>query len=77
MIKLTAVYDGHVLRPDAPLALAPNTRVRLILEPTIDVASSGATSFLRVARELELDGPPDWSERLDGYLCGELSVLRD
>jgi len=63
MTKLTAVFDGQVLRPDAPLALAPNTRVRLILEPATDDAPK-TSSFLRVARELELDGPPDWSERL-------------
>ncbi|HET6976731.1 MAG TPA: hypothetical protein VFI24_10440 [Pyrinomonadaceae bacterium] len=27
-------------------------------------------SFLRVARSLKLDGPPDWSSRLDDYLYG-------
>ncbi|HXU45381.1 MAG TPA: hypothetical protein VN783_07640 [Thermoanaerobaculia bacterium] len=70
MTKLTAVFDGQVLRPDSPLELAPNTRVRLILEPTTDVVPK-ASSFLRVARELELDGPPDWSERLDDYLYGD------
>jgi hypothetical protein len=29
-----------------------------------------AGSFLRTARALNLDGPPDWSTNLDEYLYG-------
>ncbi len=29
-------------------------------------------SFLRFARSLKLDGPEDWSERIDDYLYGDL-----
>jgi predicted DNA-binding antitoxin AbrB/MazE fold protein len=62
-----AVYDGEVLRPDEPLELQPNTRVRL----TIDKLSTDAhkpRSFLRTARSLNLQGPSDWSERIEEYL---------
>ena len=61
---LEAVFDGTVLHPDEPLALEPNTRVRLVLE-TMSQTTPEPTSFLRTARSLHLDGPPDWSTNLD------------
>ena len=66
---LDATFDGNVFRPDQPIKLEPNTRVRITIEPapTSDVETE---SFLRVARSLNLDGPPDWSSRLDDYLYG-------
>jgi hypothetical protein len=71
---IDATFDGQVLRPDTLLALQPNTRVRL----TVEVVTSEPTSpsFLRTARELELSGPPDWSENLDGYLNGDGNSAR-
>ena len=66
---LEAVFDGTVLRPDEPIELEPNTRVRLVLE-TMPPATAEPTSFLRTARSLQLDGPPDWSSNLDAYLYG-------
>lgn len=65
-----AVYDGAVLRPDAALPLEPNTRVRLVVE-VIPPPDSAAGSFLRTARSLNLEGPPDWAENLDEYLDGD------
>jgi predicted DNA-binding antitoxin AbrB/MazE fold protein len=58
-----ATFDGEVLRPDKPISLPPNSRVRLTLEtePTED-----EISFLDVAQNLQLDGPVDWSNRLSG-----------
>lgn len=64
-----ATFDGEVLRPDHPVPLAPNTRVRVTIETT-DPEQSRPGSFLRTAESLKLDGPPDWSERLDEYLYG-------
>lgn len=61
---LEAVFDGTVLRPDEPIELEPNTRVRLVLE-TMPSETPQPTSFLRTARALQLDGPPDWSVHLD------------
>ncbi len=53
-----AVFDGEVFCPDEPLELAPNTRVRIIVE---EVLSNGKEppSALDVALSLNLDGPPD------------------
>lgn len=61
---LYATFDGEVLRPDEPVTLAPNTRVRLVIETPED-AESRPASFLRTALSLDLQGPVDWSARLD------------
>lgn len=68
---LYAMFDGEVLHPDQPLPFAPNTRVRLTVEE--EPAEQPPASFLRTARSLNVDGPPDWSTRLDDYLYGEES----
>jgi hypothetical protein len=65
-----ATFDGEVLRPEDPVTLAPNTRVRLTIETTV-AAESKSSSFLRTAQSLNLAGPSDWSERLEEYLYGE------
>jgi predicted DNA-binding antitoxin AbrB/MazE fold protein len=72
---LEAVFDGQVLRPDEPLDLRPNTRVRI----TVENASSPdpkAGSFLRTARSLNLEGPSDWSARIEEYLYGRHTDAR-
>lgn len=61
---LYATFDGKVLRPDEPLMLPPRTRVRLRLEVVERDGHERPQSFLRTARSLNLDGPPDWSSRL-------------
>ena len=66
---LDATFDGTVFRPDQPIELEPNTRVRITIEPA-STPEEGSESFLRVARSLNLDGPRDWSSRLDDYLYG-------
>lgn len=71
-----AVYDGHVLRPEEPLDLRPNTRVRITIDsPATD--KSKPLSFLDTARKLNLEGPPDWSARIEEYLYGNPSDNRD
>jgi hypothetical protein len=65
-----AIYDGTVLRPEGPLTLEPNTRVRLTVE-IVPTDGEKAPSFLEVAQTLNLTGPPDWSANLDKYLYGE------
>ena len=62
-----AVYDGSVLHPMEHIELQPNTRVRITIE-LMDADLSSGASFLRTARSLKLDGPEDWSSRLDTYL---------
>jgi predicted DNA-binding antitoxin AbrB/MazE fold protein len=66
---LEAIFDGEVLRPDEPIELEPNTRVRLTIE-SVDRSEKQPQSFLQIARLLKLQGPSDWSERLDEYLYG-------
>ena len=53
--KIKAVFDGETLRPEEPLELAPNARVRLTIETPSP--AEAPMSFLRTARSLELDGP--------------------
>ena len=68
MVKtIEAVFDGKVFRPRGPLALEANTRVRITIE-TVQPDTHQATSFLRTARSLDLDGPSDWAVNLDTYL---------
>jgi predicted DNA-binding antitoxin AbrB/MazE fold protein len=69
MKTIEAVFDGKVLRPENPLGLEPNTRVRITIE-TMEPVPERAISFLRTARSLNLDGPPDWALNLDTYLYG-------
>lgn len=64
------IYDGTMFRPERPVDLEPNTRVRVTIESTEAVAPK-KRSFLQTARALKLDGPPDWSARLEEYLCEE------
>ncbi|WP_295457252.1 antitoxin family protein [uncultured Thiodictyon sp.] len=66
---IEALYDGKVFRPTGPIALAPNTRVRMIVE-SLPPAEREAPSFLRTARALELEAPADWSANIAEYLFG-------
>jgi predicted DNA-binding antitoxin AbrB/MazE fold protein len=67
---LEAVYDGTVLRPDEPIRLEANTRVRLTVE-AIPAKTGEPHSFLRTAMTMKLDAPPDRSRNLDRYLYGD------
>lgn len=62
-----AFFDGEVLRPEEPIELAPNTRVRVTIE-TSPAAGGHLRSFLDTARGLNLEGPADWSEHIEDYL---------
>lgn len=71
MIKtIDATFDGEVFHPQDPLALAPNTRVRLTIE-TMQPETSQPQSFLHIAGSLNLDGPSDWAANLEDYLYSE------
>ncbi|MGH9453637.1 MAG: antitoxin family protein [Terriglobia bacterium] len=66
---IEAIFDGVALRPDEPLELPPNTRVRLTIESPTPPGTPG--SFLRTARALALSGPRDWSANIETYLYGQ------
>lgn len=68
--KIEATFDGKVFRPQQPIGLRPNTRVKITIE--IDTATKDKkVSFLQTARALKLDGPTDWSVNIDEYLYGK------
>ena len=64
---LHAIYDGKVFRPEEPLDLKPNIRVRITIQ-TSDGKTPERRSFLQTARSLKLRGPSDWSVNLENYL---------
>jgi hypothetical protein len=66
---IEAVFNGQTLRPEKPLLLAPNTRVRLIIE-LLD-QSTTPVSFLRTARATTFEGPADFATNIDTYLQGD------
>ena len=66
---IEAVFDGKVLRPKDALKLAPNTRVRITIEPVKQTTKEGV-SFLDTALSLRLEGPHDWAANIDTYLYG-------
>jgi len=66
---LEATFDGKVFRPVEKVKLQPDTRVQLVVTVK-DLPEKKPKSFLRTARSLKLQGPSDWSERVDDYLYG-------
>jgi hypothetical protein len=67
--RVEAFFDGTVLHPETPLELAPNTRVRVVIEAVLPPEEE-PPSVLDVALSLNLDGPPDWAKNIDRYLYG-------
>ncbi len=67
---LTVTYDGEALRLDEPLELEPNTRIQISIETAKPIRKK-KHAFLKTARSLNLQGPPDWSARVDDYLYGQ------
>lgn len=68
--SIPATFDGSVFRPNAPVALPPNTEVLLTVEPTRDKPKK-PMSFLDTLASIKVEGPPDWSTNLDKYLYGD------
>ncbi len=63
---IDAIYDGKAFFPIHPLSIPPDTRVRI----SVTAEDEKNLSFLEVAESLRLDGPPDWSLKIDEYLYG-------
>ena len=63
-----ARFDGRALWYEEPLDLPPDTAVEITVRRA---AGRRTRSFLAVARSLNLEGPRDWSRRLEDYLYGE------
>jgi len=70
---LEATFDGKVFHPTEAVELQPDTQVILTITVKKPVKKK-PKSFLRTAHSLKLEGPPDWSSRLDDYLYGEAKL---
>lgn len=76
---IDATFDGEVFRPSQPVALEPNTPVRLTVESTTPAERTEPKepimgepySSLKAMLAMRLDGPPDWSANIDKYLYGD------
>ena len=60
---------------EVPLNLKAGTRVRIILERVLP--DEEPKSFLQTAKSLQLQGEPDWSEKIDQYLSEEQVFIID
>jgi hypothetical protein len=81
MVTFDALYDGEALRPEGPVALPQNVRLRVtVVESPAQGQEREAADrepdeplglFERIIREHGLvEGPEDWSSELDHYLYG-------
>jgi len=73
MVELNAHFDGKVIVPDEPLALKPNQRVRIQVEPMGEPSSpSGAKRRLGLQRGAVAYIAPDFDAELgDDFWLGE------
>jgi hypothetical protein len=75
--QLEATFDGTSLQLEEPLNLTIGTRVRIIVESIAPIESIQPKTFLQTAQSLQLQGEPDWSEKIDQYLYGETVSSND
>ena len=68
--KVTVVFDGSVLRPDAPLDLTPNTRYVIVIQELISAAVEGDAWDVLEAMVGTVEASEDWSSEHDHYLYG-------
>ncbi|HXG84443.1 MAG TPA: antitoxin AF2212-like protein [Pyrinomonadaceae bacterium] len=73
-LTLEATFDGEVFRPDEPVDLEPNTRVKLNLVVKKKKKTDKPYSFLDYALSIDLDAPPDYASNIDEYLYGGKSL---
>jgi hypothetical protein len=64
---IPAMFDGKSFLLNKLPNLKPDTQVMIHIE-AIEKKAEKKGSFLKTARALNLDGPEDWSEKLDYYL---------
>ncbi|XGV96862.1 MAG: antitoxin family protein [Leptolyngbya sp. BL-A-14] len=66
-----AIFDGTTFHPTAPLDLEAGTRVRITVESVSAEVPAKRKSFLQTAKDLRLEGAPNWSANLDHDLYGD------
>lgn len=67
--QVTVIFDGNVLRPDAPLDLTPNTRYVITIQELPEPIAGDAWDVLEAIAGT-VEAPPDWSSEHDHYLYG-------
>lgn len=67
---IDATFDGNVFRPDVPVEIPANTRVRLTVQANESHSGQAAVSFFDVAKSLQIEGPADWASNLEEYMYG-------
>ena len=71
---IRAVFSQRVFKPEEPVNLPENARVRLIVEPSGKAADDPeSNSFFDACRAVANTGvvtPADFSENVDAYLYG-------
>lgn len=67
-IKVRAVYDGTKFIPEEVLDIAVGTEVELTVDVVDDNDLSRDYSFVDTALSLDIEGPTDWSTRVDEIL---------
>ena len=71
---IDAIFNGKVFEPSSQVNLKPNTKVKITIEEENvefdhEVALRDRTyTFLKTARNLSIDSPADFSEKIDSYL---------
>ncbi len=73
MLQLNAHFDGKVIVPDEPLALAPNQRVRIQIEPIEAEPTDGSDVPKRAFGQQKgavLHVSPDFDEHLGDDFWG-------
>ena len=71
-----AIYNGKVFKPEKPLDLKQNIRVRMTIEAPEAIVQE-KLSFIKTAQSLKLEGPSDWSVHLEDYLYGKKSIANE
>ena len=66
--KLPAVFDGHILRPDAQLDLEPNKRYVITIETEAVTVTPGDAWDVLEAFSGTVEAPSDWASEHDHYL---------
>ncbi|MCW5318401.1 hypothetical protein GTQ43_33175 [Nostoc sp. KVJ3] len=67
---VTVVFDGNVLRPDAPLGLTPNTRYVITIQELKSPLPDGDAWDVLEAMVGTVEACEDWSSEHDHYLYG-------
>lgn len=70
---IEAIFNGKVFEPSSTVNLQPNTKVKITIEEESQEIKDHNYSFLKTARNLKIDAPPDFSTNIDDYLYGEKS----